>query len=56
MVSIFSRSTQASVASQPRFAYRVTFAGNVRVTTDPIEVARIRRAYPSASVQIVPLR
>lgn len=40
---------------QPRYAYRVTFAGTVRVTTDPIEVARIRRAYPAAQVQIIPI-
>jgi hypothetical protein len=40
---------------QPRYAHRVFFAGTVRVTTDPIEVARIRRAYPAAQVQIVPI-
>ncbi len=41
------------VATQPRYAFRVVFGGMVRVTTDPIEVARIRRAYPSAQVQVV---
>ncbi|MBL8780654.1 MAG: hypothetical protein JNL06_06885 [Alphaproteobacteria bacterium] len=41
---------------QPRYAYRVTFGGTVRVTTDPIEVARIRRAYPAARVEIIPVR
>lgn len=55
-VSLFGRSVQASAIPQPRYAYRVTFpGGGVRVTTDPIEVARIRRAYPSAQVQMVPL-
>jgi hypothetical protein len=43
------------VATQPRYAFRVVFGGMVRVTTDPIEVARIRRAYPSAQVQVVPI-
>ena len=41
---------------RPNFMYRVTFGGVVRVTTDPIEVARIRRAYPNAQVEIVPYR
>ncbi len=54
-VSIFGRQTAYSGAPRPRFAYRVTFGGVVRVTTDPIEVARIRRAYPSARVEIVPV-
>lgn len=49
-VSAFGR-----VATQPRFAYRVTFGGMVRFTTDPVEVARIRRAYPAAQVQLVPV-
>jgi hypothetical protein len=43
------------VATQPRYAFRVMFGGMVRVTTDPIEVARIRRAYPAAQVQVVPI-
>jgi hypothetical protein len=51
----FLNRTLASAALQPRYAYRVTFGGVVRVTTDPIEVARIRRAYPAAHVQIVPI-
>ena len=51
----FNRTVLASAALQPRYAYRVTFGGVVRVTTDPIEVARIRRAYPAAQVQIVPI-
>ena len=42
-------------ASRPRYAYRVTFGAVVQLTTDPIEVARIRRAYPSARVEIVPI-
>ena len=54
-VSIFGRSAPRNAVSQPRFAYRVTFAGGVRITTDPIEVARIRRAYPNARVEILPL-
>ena len=54
-VSIFGRSAPQNAASRPRFAYRVTFAGGVRITTDPIEVARIRRAYPNARVEILPL-
>ena len=49
-VSAFGR-----VAAQPRYAFRVVFGGMVRVTTDPIEVARIRRAYPAAQVQVVPI-
>jgi len=40
-------------ATRPRFAYRVTFGHVVRVTTDPVEVARIRRAYPSARVELI---
>jgi hypothetical protein len=51
----FNRTVLAQSALQPRYAYRVTFGGVVRVTTDPIEVARIRRAYPAAHVQIVPI-
>jgi hypothetical protein len=53
-VSIFGRKTAYFGAPRPRFAYRVTFGGVVRVTTDPVEVARIRRAYPSARVEIIP--
>ena len=41
---------------RPNFMYRVTFGGVVRLTTDPIEVARIRRAYPNAQVEIIPYR
>ena len=41
---------------RPNFMYRVTFGGVVRITTDPIEVARIRRASPNAQVEIVPYR
>ncbi len=51
-VSLFGRSLSAHTP-QPRYAYRVSFGGSVRVTTDPIEVARIRCAYPSAQVQVV---
>jgi hypothetical protein len=54
-VSIFGRDAANYGAPRPRFAYRVTFGGVVRVTTDPIEVARIRRAYPAARVEIVPV-
>ncbi len=54
-VSVFGRNAAYYGASRPRYAYRVTFAGMVRVTTDPIEVARIRRAYPGAEVEIVPV-
>ena len=54
-VSVFGRNAAYFGASRPRYAYRITFGGNVRVTTDPVEVARIRRAYPSASVEIVPV-
>ena len=54
-VSIFGRGVQTYAVAQARYAYHVTFAGVVRVTTDPIEVARIRRAYPNAQVQIVPI-
>jgi len=54
-VSVFGRNAAYFGASRPRYAYRVTFGGNTRVTTDPIEVARIRRAYPSARVEIVPV-
>ena len=54
-VSIFGRGAPNHGALRPRFAYRVTFAGGVRITTDPIEVARIRRAYPNARVEILPL-
>ena len=49
-VSAFGR-----VAAQPRYAFRVVFGGMVRVTTDPVEVARIRRAYPQAQVTVVPV-
>jgi hypothetical protein len=55
MNQFLNRTTLASAALQPRYAYRVTFGGVVRVTTDPIEVARIRRAYPAAQVQIIPI-
>jgi hypothetical protein len=54
-VSVFGRAAPYFGSSRPRYAYRVTFAGLVRVTTDPIEVARIRRAYPGAQVEIVPV-
>ncbi len=50
MAQIFGRSVP-----RPRYAYRVTFCGTVRVTTDPIEVARIRRAYPQARVEVIPV-
>jgi hypothetical protein len=54
-ISIFGRNAAYYGSSRPRYAYRVTFGGSVRVTTDPIEVARIRRAYPNAQVEIVPV-
>lgn len=54
-VSVSGRNAAYYGSSRPRYAYRVSFAGTVRVTTDPIEVARIRRAYPSARVEIVPV-
>ena len=54
-VSIFGRNVQSYASARPTYAYRVTFGGTVRVTTDPIEVARIRRAYPNAQVQVVPI-
>ena len=54
-VSVFGRNAAYYGSQRPRYAYRVTFGGVVRVTTDPIEVARIRRAYPSAQVEIVPV-
>lgn len=54
-VSVFGRNAPYYGSSRPRYAYRVTFGGSVRVTTDPIEVARIRRAYPAARVEIVPV-
>lgn len=41
---------------RPRYMYRVSFGGMVRVTTDPIEVARIRRVYPNARVEILPFQ
>jgi len=53
-VTTFGRTVLAS-APQPRYAFRVFFGGMVRVTTDPIEVARIRRAYPAAHVEVVPV-
>jgi poly(A) polymerase Pap1 len=49
-VSIFGRAVQSYAAARPVYAYRVSFAGTVGVTTDPVEVARIRRAYPTAQV------
>jgi hypothetical protein len=54
-VSAFGRNVFAAGAAQPRYAFRVIFGGMVRVTTDPIEVARIRRAYPAAQVEVVPI-
>jgi hypothetical protein len=54
-VSAFGRNVFAAGAAQPRYAFRVIFGGMVRVTTDPIEVARIRRAYPAARVEVVPI-
>ena len=54
-VSAFGRNVFAAGAAQPRYAFRVIFGGMVRVTTDPIEVARIRRAYPAAHVEVVPI-
>lgn len=45
----------AYYGSRPRYAYRITFSGMVRITTDPVEVARIRRAYPAAQVEIIPV-
>ena len=41
--------------NRPRYAYRITFSGVVCITTDPIEVARLRRAYPAALVEIIPV-
>jgi hypothetical protein len=55
-VSIFGRNAPYFGAARPRYAYRVTFGGVVRLTTDPVEVARIRGAYPGARVEIVPLQ
>lgn len=54
-VSVFGRTAAYFGIPRPRYAYRVTFGGTVRVTTDPIEVARIRRAYPHARVEIIPV-
>jgi hypothetical protein len=54
-VSVSGRNAAYYGAPRPRYAYRVSFGGNVRVTTDPVEVARIRRAYPAARVEIVPV-
>ena len=54
-VSAFGRNVLATSAAQPRYAFRATFGGMVRVTTDPIEVARIRRAFPTAQVQVIPI-
>jgi hypothetical protein len=54
-VSVSGRDAPYYGAQRPRYAYRVTFAGVIRLTTDPVEVARIRRAYPSAQVEIVPV-
>jgi hypothetical protein len=54
-VSVSGRNAVYFGIPRPRFAYRVTFGGNVRVTTDPVEVARIRRAYPAARVEIIPV-
>lgn len=45
----------AYYGNRPRYAYRITFSGMVRITTDPVEVARIRRAYPAAQVEIIPV-
>ena len=47
------RYTAMASVPRPSFMYRVTFGGVVRITTDPIEVARIRRAYPNAHVEII---
>jgi hypothetical protein len=46
----------AASVPRPSFMYRVTFGGVIRITTDPIEVARIRRAYPNAHVEVIPNR
>ena len=54
-VSVSGRSAAYYGASRPRYAYRITFGAYVQLTTDPIEVARIRRAYPNARVEIVPV-
>ena len=61
-VSVFGRNAAYFGASRPRYAYRITFGGNVRVTTDPVEVAqddaigqqRLTRTYhnaPAASIK-----
>lgn len=52
-VSVSGNSAAYYGSTRPRFAYRVTFGSVVRVTTDPVEVARIRRAYPSARVELI---
>ena len=54
-VSVFGRNAAYYGSQRPRYAYRVTFGGVVRVTTDPVEVARIRRVYPAAQVEILPV-
>lgn len=54
-VSVFGGNAAYYGTPRPRYAYRVTFGGIVRLTTDPIEVARIRRAYPHATVEIIPV-
>ncbi len=43
-VSTFGRTVLAATAGQPRYAFRVVF-----------EVARIRRAYPAAHVDVIPV-
>jgi poly(A) polymerase Pap1 len=53
--SIWGRSAVRNAIPRAVYAYRVSFAGVVRVTTDPIEVARIRLAYPNARVEIIRL-
>ena len=52
-ISIWDRGAVQNAVPRAVYAYRVTFAGMVKVTTDPVEVARIRMAYPNARVEII---
>ena len=55
MASLWNRAAPQNAVPRAVYAYRVTFAGVVKVTTDPAEVARIRMAYPEAHVEIIRL-
>ena len=40
----------------PRMVYRVLFGGRSRLTTDSVEVRKLTKNHPEATVEVIPVR